>query len=128
ANMIKFANLLGHESTGGRMFLEGLENMRKNLPLAEELGVTVLAGTDMAVPHGAVAQEAIRLKEYGLSDRAAARATSTSAYEHVGRHDAIRPGETADVVFFEENPYTDVATLAHPKLIIHRGRIVGDHR
>ena len=123
-NMIKFAGLLGHESTGGRMFLEGLENMRENLPLAEELGVTVLAGTDMAVPHGDVAQEAVRLREYGLSNRAAARATSTSAYEYVGKTDTIRPGETADVVFFDENPYDDVATLANPKLIIRRGRIV----
>jgi len=127
ANMIKFANLLGHESTGGRMFLQGLDNMRENLPLAEELGVTVLAGTDMAVPHGDVAQEALRLKEYGLSDRAATRATSTDAYEHVGKGAAIRVGETADVVFFEENPYGDVATLVHPKLIIHRGRIISSN-
>ncbi len=124
-NMLKFVDILGPESTGGRMFLEGLERMRDNLPLAEQLGAIVLAGTDMAVPQGRVALEAMRLREYGLSDRAATVATSTAAYEYVGRHDAIAPGKPADVVFFEENPYEDVATLTRPKLIIRRGRVVG---
>lgn len=125
-NMLYFAGLLGPESSGGKMFLRGLENMRENLPLAERLGVTVLAGTDMAVPHGKVAIEAMRLKEYGLSDRAATEATSTSAYGYVGRSDSIRQGETADVVFFKENPYESVATLRDPQLIIRRGNIIGE--
>lgn len=125
-NMLKFVDILGPDSTGGRMFLQGLERMRENLPLAEELGVTVLAGTDMAVPQGQVAREAELLSEYGMSDRAATRATSIAAYDYVGRHDAIRPGETADVVFFEDNPYDDVSTLTRPALVIRRGQIIGD--
>ncbi|MCL1595678.1 MAG: amidohydrolase family protein [Actinomycetia bacterium] len=124
ANMLKFATLLGAESTGGRMFLQGLENMRENLPLAEEVGLTVLAGTDMAVPHGDVAIEAMRLRDYGLSHRAAAEATSTNAYAYVGRPNSIAPGNVADVVFFEENPFENVATLAHPALIIHLGKVI----
>jgi len=124
-NMLKFIDILGPDSSGGRMFLDGLDTMRHNLPLAEELGVTVLAGTDMAVPQGDVAVEAMRLKEYGLSDRAATNATSTSAFDYVGRSNSIHPGESADVVFFEENPYDNVATLRRPKLIIHRGQIIG---
>jgi len=79
--------------------------MRENLPLAEELGVTVLAGTDMAVPHGKVAIEATRLREYGLSNRAATEAASTSAYAYAGRADSIRQGQSASVVFFKENPF-----------------------
>jgi len=123
-NMLYFVDRLGPESTGGRMFLSGLERMRENLPLAEELGVTVLAGTDMAVPHGKVAIEAMRLKEYGLSDQAATEATSTNAYAYVGRSNSISHGESADVVFFNENPFKNVGTLADPRLIIRRGRVV----
>lgn len=124
-NMLHIIDMLGPDSSGGKLLLKGLETMRYNLPLAEELGVTVLAGTDLAIPHGDVAIEATRLKEYGLSNRAATEATSTSAFAYVGRSNSIRPGKTADVVFFEENPYENVATLRHPKLIIRRGNIIG---
>ncbi len=124
-NMLYFADLLGAGSSGGKMFLKGLETMRENLPLAEELGVTVLAGTDMAVPHGKVAIEAMRLREYGLSNRAATEAASTSAYAYAGRADSIRQGQTASVVFFKENPFENVGTLEDPQLIIHRGTVIG---
>lgn len=124
-NMLHVVDMLGADSSGGKLFAKGLENMRENLPLAEELGVTVLAGTDMAVPHGQVAKEALRLKEYGLTNRAATEATSTAAFSYVGRSDSIQPGQVADVVFFRENPFEDVATLQNPTLIIHRGKIIG---
>ncbi len=106
------------------MFVDGLERMRENLPLAELLGVTVLAGTDMAVPHGEVATEAMRLKEYGLSDAAATAATSTAAYSYVGRPPQPTVGAEADVVFFRDNPLERVETLREPALIIRRGQIV----
>jgi len=124
-NMLYFADLLGPESSGGKMFLRGLENMRENLPLAEELGITVLAGTDLAVPHGKVAIEAMRLKEYGLSDKAATEAASTSAYAYAGRATSIRRGQSASVVFFKENPFENVTTLRDPQVIVHHGKIIG---
>jgi imidazolonepropionase-like amidohydrolase len=123
-NMLHLVDMLGPDSSGGKLFVNGLEKMRDNLPLAEELGVTVLAGTDMAVPTGQVAKEALRLREYGLTDRAATEATSTNAYAYVGRSDSIKPGEIADVVFFDQNPFSDVATLQQPALIIHRGKMI----
>lgn len=123
-NMLYLADMLGHDSTGGKMFLRGLGKMRENLPLAEEIGVTVLAGTDMAVPHGKVAIEAMRLKDFGLSNRAATKATSTDAYAYVGKADSIAIGETADAVFFNENPFDNVDTLDDPQLIIRSGQIV----
>ena len=123
-NMLDVIEMLGADSTGGKLFVEGLERMRENLPLAEELGVTVLAGTDMAVPHGEVSAEAIRLREYGLSDRAATDAASISAYDYTGRTGRLLPGTSADVVFFADNPYENVEVLANPALIIHRGRII----
>ena len=124
-NMIGVFDMLGPESSGGRMFKEGLDRMRENLPIAEGLGLTVLAGTDMAVPHGEVAVEAERLHEYGLSHRAAAIAVSTAAYDYTGRTSAISIGNQADAVFFATNPFEDVTALQDPALILHRGRIIG---
>jgi imidazolonepropionase-like amidohydrolase len=127
-NMLHLRDMLGADSSGGRMFQEGLERIRNNLPIAEALGVTVLAGTDMAVPHGKVAVEAQRLHEYGLSAAGAVAATSTSAYEYVGRPVRPAPGDEADVVFFERNPVDDVDVLGDPALIIRRGRVIGQPR
>ncbi|KAA3635787.1 MAG: hypothetical protein DWP92_10445 [Armatimonadetes bacterium] len=123
-NMLFLRDMLGADSSGGRMFVDGLERMRENLPLAESLGVTVLAGTDMAVPHGEVATEAMRLREYGLSDAAATAATSTAAYDYVGRSAQPEAGAEADVVFFRENPFERVEILAEPAFIMRRGKIV----
>jgi imidazolonepropionase-like amidohydrolase len=127
-NLLHLRDMLGADSSGGRMFQEGLDRMRITLPIAESLGVTVLAGTDMAVPPGEVATEAMRLREYGLSDQAAARATSTNAFDYIGRSDRPRAGEEADVVFFDENPFEDVSTLARPALVVRRGQVVNDRR
>jgi hypothetical protein len=124
-NMLFLLNLLGADSSGGRMFAEGLDRMRNLLPVAESLGVTVLAGTDMAVPHGMVASEAELLAEYGLSRRAALAAVSTSAYDYVGRPTAAVPGGEADIVFFPDNPLDDLAVLHHPSLIVRRGKAIG---
>jgi imidazolonepropionase-like amidohydrolase len=124
-NMQSSIDTLGPDSSGGKILTKGLGKMRETIPAAQDLGVVILAGTDMAVPHGQVAQEAIRLKEFGLSDKTATQATSTSAYTYVGRPNSIAPGEVADVVFFNENPHEDVTTLLRPELIIHRGKIIG---
>jgi imidazolonepropionase-like amidohydrolase len=124
-NMQSSVDRLGPDSSGGRILSKGLEKMRETIPIAEDLGVVLLAGTDLAIPHGQVAQEAIRLKDFGLSDKAATRAVSTNAYTYVGRPNSITPGETADVIFVAQNPYEDVRTLLHPELIIRRGKVIG---
>jgi imidazolonepropionase-like amidohydrolase len=123
-NQKHLVDALGPESSGGKLFATGLEQMASNLPLAEEIGLTVLAGSDLAIPHGQIATEARLLRDHGLSDRAATIATSTAAFDYVGRTERLRPGSTADAVFFAGNPYDDVTTLDRPKLIIHRGRVI----
>ncbi len=123
-NQKHWVDALGPESSGGRLFATGLEQMVSNLPLAEEIGLTVLAGSDLAIPHGQIATEARLLRDHGLSDRAATIATSTAAFDYVGRTEWLRPGSTADAVFFPGNPYDDVTTLDRPELIIHRGRVI----
>jgi hypothetical protein len=127
-NMYKLVELLGSESSGGKMFLAGIGAMRHNLPIAESLGVTVLAGTDMAVSPGKVAVEAMMLHEHGLSDAAALRAVSTDAYAYANRPDSPRVGAEADVVFFERSPLEDLSVLSHPALIMRRGKIIGGSR
>ncbi|MDK1018385.1 MAG: amidohydrolase family protein [Actinomycetota bacterium] len=123
-NMQHWINVLGADSSGGKMFKSGLDRTGENLPLAEELGLTVLAGSDLAIPHGEIATEARLLRDYGLTNRAATIAASSAAYDYVGRPDSVAPGNTADVVFFPENPYNDVTVLDNPELIIRRGTTV----
>jgi imidazolonepropionase-like amidohydrolase len=124
-NQKHLIDALGADSSGGRLFRAGLNQMAENLPLAEELGVIVLAGSDLAIPHGQIATEAKLLRDHGLTDKAATIATSSAAFAYVGRDASLRPGSTADVVFFAENPFDDVTTLDSPELIIHRGNLIG---
>jgi imidazolonepropionase-like amidohydrolase len=120
-----WVDALGPDSSGGKLFADGLKRISENLPLAEELGLTVLAGSDLAIPHGQIATEARLLRDHGLTDKAATIATSSAAFEYVGRDASMSPGSPADVVFFAENPYGDVTTLDSPELIIHRGNLIG---
>jgi imidazolonepropionase-like amidohydrolase len=127
-NQKHWIDALGPDSSGGRLLTIGLDAIATNLPLAEELGLTVLAGSDLAIPHGQIATEARLLRDHGLTDKAATIATSTAAFDYVGREGSLLAGHTADVVFFDGNPYEDVTVLDRPELIIHRGRTIGSSR
>ncbi len=127
-NQKHWVDALGPDSSGGKLFKTGLDAMATNLPLAEELGLTVLAGSDLAIPHGQIATEARLLRDHGLTDKAATIATSTAAFDYVGREGSLLAGHTADVVFFDGNPYEDVTVLDRPELIIHRGQTIGSSR
>jgi len=115
---------LGAESSGGKLLAQGVENVREVLPEAERLGTTVLAGTDLAVPHGKVALEAIRLHELGLSRAAALHAVTRAAYDYLGVSHDFTPGATADVVFVRDDPRENLETLLDPPVIIRSGRMV----
>ena len=115
---------LGEESSGGRLLARGVENVRELLPEAERLGVTVLAGTDLAVPHGKVALEAIRLHELGLSKAAALHSVTRAAYDYLDVAHDFAPGATADVVFVRDDPRENLETLLDPVVIIRSGRFV----
>ncbi len=116
--------MLGADSTGGRLLTNGVGNVRELLPEAERLGVTVLTGTDLAVAHGKVAHEAIRLHELGLSKEATLRAVTTAAFDYLGIAHGFSPGMPADAVFFRNDPREDLDTLLRPQLIIRSGRII----
>lgn len=116
--------MLGADSTGGRLLAGGVNNVRDLLPEAERLGVTILTGTDLAIPHGKVAHEAIRLHELGLSKAATLRAVTTAAFDYLGVAHGFVPGMSADAVFVESDPREDLGTLLDPLLIIRAGRFV----
>jgi len=121
-------DFLEADSSGGKLLTKGLENLRGLLPVAETKEVTILAGTDLAIPHGEVAREAIRLVEFGLSPAGACRAVSTAAYAYLDVDHGFSAGFPADAVFFASDPTVDVRALAEPVLVIRRGKVIVDRR
>lgn len=115
---------LGEESSGGKLLGEGLARVARNLPLAAEAGVAVLAGTDLVGSPADVAAEAIRLGEYGLSNAQVVDAVSTSAFRAGGRADFFEVGAPADAVFFGADPVEDLNVLSHPRAVMRLGRVL----
>jgi imidazolonepropionase-like amidohydrolase len=97
---------------------EFLDRLSHLLPLAAGLGVTVMAGTDVA---GTVADEVALLAKFGLEPPAALTAASTGARSFFGLPATIADGELADVVTYHEDPRDDLDTLARPAAVVARG-------
>lgn len=119
-------DMLGAESSGGRLFAEGLDNVRELLAAAPQAGVSVLAGTDLEVPHGGVATEAIKLGQYGLAADDVVHAATTAAYDYLGASHSFEPGSHADVLFFDTDPRDDLTVLSRPVFGLRHGRVVVD--
>ncbi len=116
---------LGADSTGGRLIREGIDNVARLLDTAVEAGVFVLAGTDLAVGTRAVAAEAIRLWELGMSPARVVGAVSNAGYRATGRADAFEVDTPANVVLYAEDPTADPRVLGHPRHVVRLGRILG---
>jgi imidazolonepropionase-like amidohydrolase len=116
---------LGADSSGGRLLREGVENAATLLDTAVEAGVHVLAGSDLAVGTGAVAAEAIRLLELGMSPALVVAAVSTSGYRATRRPSEFDIGTPANAVLYAEDPVTDPRMLAHPRHVVRLGRVLG---
>lgn len=118
------ADMLGHDSSGGRLILEGLENV-SSLLADTPGGVAVLAGTDMATAPGDVAREAVALARRGLpTERAVAAATNT-ARSYVGMPPGHEVGAPADAIFVSSDPVEDVGVLQSPVAVMRHGRLLG---
>ncbi len=125
AAMEGLAAQLGHDSSGGRLIGEGLHNVRRLLVPALGAGVRVLAGTDLAIPHGAVVAEAHKLVDYGMPEEDAVDAvvtTGRAAFDRPG----FRVGDPADLILVD--PPGGLDQLATPRLVLRRGRVVLDRR
>lgn len=116
---------LGENSSGGKLLLEGLDNVRRLMPLAAEAGVHLLAGTDVTVGAHDVALEASKMVEYGLPVDRALDAVSVSGYEATGRSAGFDVGAPANAVLFDENPLRDMSVLSRPQHVIRLGEVHG---
>lgn len=117
-------DMLGAASSGGRLFAEGLDNVRGLLAGAPGAGVSVLAGTDLHLAHGHVAEEALKLAEYGLDPETVIASLTTTAYRYFGEDKGFDVGKPADVVFFDRDPREDLTVLQRPVLALRHGRRV----
>jgi imidazolonepropionase-like amidohydrolase len=88
--------------------------------------VPVFAGTDAGgvLGHGLVAEEIQALTTIGMTGEQALAAGSWAAREWLGVPGELTPGAPADLVVYSEDPRANPAVLAHPQLIVLRGRIV----
>lgn len=115
---------LGRDSSGGRLLAEGLDRMRRLIPLAVEAGVHVLAGTDLIGSPSDVADEALRLSTLGLDVPSALAAVTTSGFSATGRDHEFAIGTPADAVFFAANPLEDLSVLRHPHHVMRLGSVL----
>jgi imidazolonepropionase-like amidohydrolase len=119
------AESLRSGSSGRRLICEGLENVRALLPAAVTAGVHVLAGTDLALPHGAVGEELVRLVAYGMNSADLVASAVVGGYDYLGTERGFTPGDRADVVCVPGDPRDEPAVLLEPTLVMRLGRIVG---
>jgi imidazolonepropionase-like amidohydrolase len=115
---------LGERSSGGRLLLEGLDNVRARLGTAVEAGVHVLTGTDLAIGIHQVAKEAIRLWEMGMAAEQVIESVSRSGFRATARPADFEVGDPANAVLFSEDPVSNPRVLADPSLVVRKGRIV----
>jgi imidazolonepropionase-like amidohydrolase len=96
------------------------------LRAAYEAGVPVYTGTDAGgvLPHGLIAREVLALHEQmGMPVGAALASASWGARDWLGRP-GLEPGSPADLVVYDLDPREDLRALAHPRLVVLRGRVV----
>jgi imidazolonepropionase-like amidohydrolase/ectoine hydroxylase-related dioxygenase (phytanoyl-CoA dioxygenase family) len=99
---------------------ESVESLRVLLPMAAQLGVQLLTGTDW-FPSVTVADEVNELVALGVPVPAALAAGSYGArsWLHVG---GIEQGARADLVLFRNDPRTDAKALFSPEVVVLGGR------
>ena len=103
-------------------FLSGWDGLRETVRAAYDSGVTVLAGTD-SMPFGRVSAEVDLLVRSGLPAPDAVGAASWTARSWLGLPGQV-DGAPADLACYDTDPTTDPAVLAHPRLVILRGRVI----
>jgi imidazolonepropionase-like amidohydrolase len=129
--MINLENFTEFADAGQEKFPRYAAHMRdlharrfQTLGAAVEAGVPVFAGTDAGgtIAHGLIAAEVGLLARLGGTEFALG-AASWRAREWLGAP-ALADGAWADLVVFDADPRRDVAVVAHPRLVILRGRVV----
>lgn len=96
---------------------ERREQLRETLPRAVAAGVRVLTGSDVV---GDVPGEVALLVEHGLAPAAALAAASSAAREYL-HLPGLRPGDSADLVSYEQDPRDDPEVLRRPAAVLRAG-------
>jgi imidazolonepropionase-like amidohydrolase len=105
--------------------LELHDRAAETVRAAVEAGVPVYAGTDAGggIDHGRLVDEVFALHKAGMTTEQALAAGSWGARSWLG-WSALTEGAAADLVAYNTDPRTDLATLHTPKRIVLRGRVV----
>ncbi len=126
-------NFPSYAAAGGAKFPKYAEHMtalyesrRDVIGSAYDAGVEIYAGTDAGgvLGHGLIAEEVAELATYGLNKFDALGAASWRARQWLGLNATLDEGAPADFVVYDANPLDDLGVLAHPRLVVLRGRIV----
>jgi imidazolonepropionase-like amidohydrolase len=129
--MINLENFTEFADAGQEKFPRYAAHMRdlharrfQTLGAAVEAGVPVFAGTDAGgtISHGLIGEEVELLAELGGAEFALG-AASWRAREWLGAP-ALADGAWADLVVFDTDPRQELSVVAHPRLVILRGRVV----
>ncbi len=93
---------------------------------AYDAGVPIFVGTDAggSLPHGLVAAEVAELVAAGIPATSALDAACWGARTWL-RRPGLEEGAPADLVVYPADPREDVAVLAHPRVVVLRGRVWG---
>jgi len=113
-------------SSGAEVLGQGIDNVSRLLPIASELGVTVLAGSDLAIDVGDIGREVAALNALGLPIEDAVAGASYRGRSALGIPSALGPGTPADLVAFDVDPTEDPQILAEPRLVIAGGEVLAD--
>jgi imidazolonepropionase-like amidohydrolase len=101
-----------------RAVAERRERFRELLPLAVQLGIPVMTGSDVV---GSIPREIALMIECGLAPLDAVRAATTAALDFLGP-DAVEGPPS--IVTYHDDPRNDPDVLARPAAIIIRGKRV----
>jgi imidazolonepropionase-like amidohydrolase len=103
-----------------------LDGHAEHLRLADEMGVTLLLGTDagsMGVEHGdALFEEIDRYLEAGLSLEKTLQAATSTARSHFGfKQSKLEIGAPFNAVLLDSSPFSDIKALRKPRQVWGRG-------
>jgi len=105
---------------------------RESFALAVRSGMRIAAGTDAGTPfnpHGDLALELAKMVEFGLGERAAIVAATSSAarllrMDHlVG---SVQVGKLADLLLVPGDPLADIGAMRLPAMVMKAGRVAAD--
>lgn len=122
ASSLRETALADRRPDRARWVEDAMAELARLLPIAEQLGVKVFAGTDR-FPEVTVADEVRQLHDLGLS-KTMAVAAGTWALRSWLEESAFEEGAPADLVLYREDPRTNLDALFKPEIILLGGEIV----